>query len=513
MNNDEIQTQPLINLVGYVDLTESKDKGVMKKIIEQGFGRCPVDGLELKVHYTSSLEDGRGVDNTYVTKEPYIFLLGSFSLVPGLELALKNMKMGERASVRIAPEYSFFAQEKLKNGEMGQNEICIKDLIYPHTAEELALMDVKDSKKFLPLVFEIYLEKFDKPRKHKSQMNTDEKIAEATDLKAEGTALFLEARFQESMIKYKDALEYLTKIPNDELNTKIYNIQQSCLLNIVNCHICLHEYNYALKKLEEYFTVNSKTPPKFYYYRAIAYMNMGEFDNAEKDIKNLGYLLPNDISVDKLKKDFWDSKEKVFNKQKGMVKKGLFSSQLYDDKPIVENKNLTIPEFDLKNSCFYLDMLLNDNVKDPKKIKFEIFKHTSNKFHFVVDFIEELIKNKKLINKHIQTIRKDNNKLMLIESCLYEEDSFKILIDKDNNIYPADEDTLLVLSLEKIDGGKMQVNLTFTLKTINKDIDENIIVIGRCYYNSQFLRNVKEMEEKNEEVRLLITDCGYTYNI
>ena len=513
MEKDE-KEKPIINLLGYVDITKNKDKGVMKKIIEQGFGRSPIDGLELTIHYTSTLEDGRGVDNTYVTKEPYIFLLGSGSLIPGMELALKQMKMGERAKIRISPEYSFFAQEKIKNNEMPQGEYSISEIIYPYSEEDLAKMDVKDARKYLTIIYEVFLEKFDKPRKHKTQMVTDEKIAEATSLKTEGNSLFLEKSFQEAMVKYKDALDYLTKIPNDELNSKIYSLQQSCLLNIVNCHVSLGEYNYALKKLEEFFSVNSKTPPKFYYYRAIAYMNMGEFDKAEKDIKNLGYLLPNDPSVDKLKKDFWDAKEKVFNKQKGMVKKGLFSSKLYDDKEYA-NKVLTIPEFDYKNTCFYLDLLINGNVKDPIKIKFEIFKHTADKLHFVIDIIEDYIKNKKLIKKDLNLIdNEEHQKLITLDTIIYEQHSLNILIGSEGcNIYPADEDYLLVLIWKKKNKNEqnedIHVKLALALNTLDKNINSNIIVVGRCYYNTQFLKEIKD----KEEVKLLITDCNYTYNI
>jgi peptidyl-prolyl cis-trans isomerase A (cyclophilin A) len=108
----EHNVNKLNSYFGFTDLLP--DGGVKKKTTTIGFGAHPKEGDELTLNFTSYLEDGRNLDSTFVTKEPLIIQLGKYSVVPGLEIALKNMQMGESADVLILPEYSFLLQEKLK---------------------------------------------------------------------------------------------------------------------------------------------------------------------------------------------------------------------------------------------------------------------------------------------------------------------------------------------------------------------------------------------------------------
>ena len=100
----------------------------------------------------------------------------------------------------------------------------------------------------------------------KEEPMIDEEKAE--QLKNEGNELFRLQRYYEAIIKYKDGLEYITQMPTEFLTQKVYDLRHQFNLNITNCHIALNEYNYAMKSLNEAFTIN-KTP-KCHYFRAVS---------------------------------------------------------------------------------------------------------------------------------------------------------------------------------------------------------------------------------------------------
>jgi hypothetical protein len=249
------------SLIGYVSLTN--DNGVMKKIVSNGFGEGPKDGDQLIIHYTSTLDDGRFLENTRMIKEPFITTLGnSDNLSPGLYIALCSMKMGENALIRIIPEYG---PAKLSNEQ-----------ITPHTEEEIARMEPKDAKKYSVLHYDIELIKYDKPRKNKQQMSSDEKMSEAAELKNEGNELIKQRRFNEAIVKYETGLDYISQIPTDDLTNKVLELRHQLYLNNSMCQNNLYQYSYTLKTVELAFAI--KTTAKCYYYRAVSFINLDSFD-------------------------------------------------------------------------------------------------------------------------------------------------------------------------------------------------------------------------------------------
>jgi hypothetical protein len=252
------------NISGYVDLTQ--DKGVMKKTLIQGFSKdYPRDNEQVIINYKAESQDGTFIEASHlIDNEEFKAILGSYNIIPGLEIAIKTMKMGEKAKVRITPEYGYIAKEKLKSGELKD----IKDLVidYP-PIDEIKKLETKDAKKYLTLFYEIELIKFDKVRISKSQMDTNQKIEEAVLLKNAGNELVKENRYREAIIKYETGLDYISKVPTNDLTSKVYDLRHHLYLNITMCHNNLHEYNYSLKRVIDAF--NIKASAKCYYYRSV----------------------------------------------------------------------------------------------------------------------------------------------------------------------------------------------------------------------------------------------------
>ena len=235
------------SLIGYTSLTN--DNGVMKKIVCQGFGSFPKEGDQVILHYTSNLEDGRFLENTKIVKEPFIAVLGQTELMPGLDIAIRSMRMGENALFRITPEYG---PERQGN---------------TYDIDEIAKMEPKDAKKYSVLHYDIEMIKIDKPRRNKMHMSSDEKMEEAGMLKSEGNELVKEKRYDEAIVKYETGLDYISQIPTDDLRGRVYELRHQLYLNISMCHNNLHQYSYTLKSLEQAFDI--KVTAKCYYYRAV----------------------------------------------------------------------------------------------------------------------------------------------------------------------------------------------------------------------------------------------------
>ena len=522
-------------LYNFEDLT--KDGGILKKIITHGFSKySPKDGDEVKVHYHSFLENGKSVENTRITNNPQSIILGTCienkekadkNIIPGLEIALKHMKMGEHAKLIIKPEYSFAAINK--NNSLGENEKL--------TSDDVCKMDVNTAKLFSTITYEIELIKYDKPRKNKIILQPDERIAEAATLKGEGNDLFKEKRFLEAIIKYEDGWEYLTQMPNEFLTSKVFDLRLQIKLNITNCHLSLHEYNYALKKLEEVLSIKNPLVPKFYYYRAIALMNVGEFEKSEDDINNLNNFLQNDPLVKNLKEDLIKLKEKSLKSKKDLVKRGIFKGNLYEERKndILSSPKDLLPKLDPKNLNFYVDLIVNNDNKSPQKLKFEIFNEnykTSEDFKQVVNILRNDIKNKSLLtsvtqnelcrkifipsneNSENNISNKEKIPIYVLKEFSSPEESqilnnfFSESIPKNDilkSLPPCEEILLLLYREENEDVNKFYLNLS--IRKISDFIQPNLFVIGRCFYKTQgFLKLTENIEEMN----IKITDSDYS---
>ncbi|HLU26152.1 MAG TPA: peptidylprolyl isomerase [Longimicrobiales bacterium] len=64
------------------------------------------DGDVVSVHYTGRLEDGTIFDSSR-DGEPIEFELGSGSVIPGIEDAIRGMEVGDTREVRLAPEAAY----------------------------------------------------------------------------------------------------------------------------------------------------------------------------------------------------------------------------------------------------------------------------------------------------------------------------------------------------------------------------------------------------------------------
>jgi len=64
------------------------------------------DGQTAKVHYKGSLDDGSVFDSSE-GKEPIAFEMGAGEVIPGFEVAVREMEVGETKTVQVPPAQGY----------------------------------------------------------------------------------------------------------------------------------------------------------------------------------------------------------------------------------------------------------------------------------------------------------------------------------------------------------------------------------------------------------------------
>ena len=509
------------SLINYFPIT--KDNLIQKKLVKEGFGIYPGYGMEVFLHLYGEAEDGRCVANTRIVREePRIIILGKLQEFPGLEIAVKSMKMGEKSTFKFPPEYTYFSQDKFSKSDPNlishlKPELFKTEITEKKSNEELKNMEIDQAKKYQNLYYDIELIKFDKPRPRKSQIGPKERLEQADELKYEGNKLFKEKRFMEAIVKYEDARDYLKNMPNDYINDFYHNLQNSLTLNTTNCRINLGQYNYALKNMEDNFLFE-KTP-KAFYFKSLCQMHLGDFETSYKNLLELQKVLPDEKQMKIFFDDYYTFKEQTIKEQKERANKGIFKSGLYGDKKYEsnENKEYSLPKINLKeNKCFYIDFLINGDEMNPYKIKFEIFKYDDNNIgnslliKDTIEFITNEINKKNIKGKEINfNFTDDNNYNNIILFEKYRELNPKEDDFDKNNIYPPEEEVLLLLHKICIDNN-YYYNIEISGKKLNEKPLKDFIVLGRCYYNQKIIINLTQ-NKMNGNLKILDIDETLNY--
>ena len=509
------------SLINYFPIT--KDNLIQKKLVKEGFGIYPGYGMEVFLHLYGEAEDGRCVANTRIVREePRIIILGKLQEFPGLEIAVKSMKMGEKSTFKFPPEYTYFSQDKFSKSDPNlishlKPELFKTEITEKKSNEELKNMEIDQAKKYQNLYYDIELIKFDKPRPRKSQIGPKERLEQADELKYEGNKLFKEKRFMEAIVKYEDARDYLKNMPNDYINDFYHNLQNSLTLNTTNCRINLGQYNYALKNMEDNFLFE-KTP-KAFYFKSLCQMHLGDFETSYKNLLELQKVLPDEKQMKIFFDDYYTFKEQTIKEQKERANKGIFKSGLYGDKKYEsnENKEYSLPKINLKeNKCFYIDFLINGDEMNPYKIKFEIFKYDDNNIgnslliKDTIEFIKSEINKKNIKGKEINfNFTDDNNYNNIILFEKYRELNPKEDDFDKNNIYPPEEEVLLLLHKICIDNN-YYYNIEISGKKLNEKPLKDFIVLGRCYYNQKIIINLTQ-NKMNGNLKILDIDETLNY--
>ena len=96
------------NLSASNNATMSPTEAQLKiEVIKEGTGEPSRNGETLVVNYTGMLEDGTVFDSSIPRGEPFSVTLGKGDVIPGWELGLLGMKVGEERKLIIPPDLAY----------------------------------------------------------------------------------------------------------------------------------------------------------------------------------------------------------------------------------------------------------------------------------------------------------------------------------------------------------------------------------------------------------------------
>ena len=81
--------------------------GVTKTIVKKGTGPSPKVGQIVVVHYVGTFTNGQKFDSSRDRGQPFKFTLGAGQVIRGWDEGVATMKVGEKAKLRITPDYAY----------------------------------------------------------------------------------------------------------------------------------------------------------------------------------------------------------------------------------------------------------------------------------------------------------------------------------------------------------------------------------------------------------------------
>ena len=240
----------------YINITE--DGGIKKVIIKNSDGIKPSQNKEVLIKYISKYNNIIYDDSSNTI---FRFTIGKNEVIKGLEIAVLSMNIGEKSKFIIQPNYAYM------NNNL--SSIIPKDAVIEIEIELIKVMDgQKDIK----------------------DMDYPEKLARSKQMKIKGNDKYKMNDFLYAKFFYLKGIKYLEKLDvSDDEQEEGINLLCSLLANLCNCFNKLNDNNSVIEYATKGMLIQKL--PKYYYFRAIAYVNKNEIELALNDLNKLKELL------------------------------------------------------------------------------------------------------------------------------------------------------------------------------------------------------------------------------
>jgi len=110
-NKNPKSQQPQSNIINSGPVapqpTIMNKEGVQVEILKDGTGAIAKKGDMVSVHYTGTLENGTKFDSSVDRGTPFEFSLGAGQVIPGWDIGVEGMKVGEVRRLTIPSELAY----------------------------------------------------------------------------------------------------------------------------------------------------------------------------------------------------------------------------------------------------------------------------------------------------------------------------------------------------------------------------------------------------------------------
>lgn len=213
-------------------------------------------------HYHLSgtlVSDGSKFDSSRDRNKTFKFTIGKGQVIRGWDEGFASMKVGEKAILRARHDYAY--------GESGS----------PPKIPPKATLD-----------FDVELIDFFEKPKERWEMTSEERIAHANKMKAEGTDLFNKQNYELGAAKYEEAALFAVDegITGNDIPDEERPLYVSCWSNAAMCYIKLKDWPDAVRSTNLVLELDSeeKTNVKALYRRGLARMKLGLYKEAKVDL-------------------------------------------------------------------------------------------------------------------------------------------------------------------------------------------------------------------------------------
>ena len=100
-------TQPQTNLATNTNAMQPESDQLKIEVIKEGAGDGAAKGQSISVDYTGKLTDGKVFDSSIPRGQPFTLVLGGGQVIPGWEMGLLGMKVGEHRRLTIPPALAY----------------------------------------------------------------------------------------------------------------------------------------------------------------------------------------------------------------------------------------------------------------------------------------------------------------------------------------------------------------------------------------------------------------------
>eukprot|EP00931_Biecheleriopsis_adriatica_P059118 TRINITY_DN3531_c0_g5_i1.p1 TRINITY_DN3531_c0_g5~~TRINITY_DN3531_c0_g5_i1.p1 ORF type:complete len:315 (+),score=95.41 TRINITY_DN3531_c0_g5_i1:44-946(+) len=291
---------------GFVDVSEAKDGGLLKKILVEGKGDVtPPPGSSVEVHYVGTLHsDGSKFDSSRDRPGNFKFDVGVGQVIKGWDQGIRTMKRGEKCILRCTSDYAY--------GDHGS----------PPKIPGGATLNLE-------------VELFDWKEKVKpaGQMTPEERREYASKMKEQGTEAFKQGDFATAVNRYSEGADYITFDPNGddfdgesggdaELSEEDKTIAIALLNNCAMARLKVGTdeamgAKFDCTKVLKYDEKNVKA----FFRRAQAELALHNFKACAEDAAKVLELDPSNKEAEALKKKAADSEKREKKQEKAMYSK------------------------------------------------------------------------------------------------------------------------------------------------------------------------------------------------